>query len=185
MLTMSEIKLGKVLVVNGEPYVVIKTEHNKTARSGAVLKVKLRGLVNGSVLENTYQGNDKVEEADTQTKKANYMYKDANEAVFMDNGTYEQFMFNLDDLGDKVQFLKEGTDVDVLYFNDKPVAINLPVKMEFKVVMAPPAIKGNSVGSVTKQVELETGATINVPVFIEEGEMIRVNTDTGEYVERV
>ena len=84
----------------------------------------------------------------------------------------------------KIQFLKEGTDVDTLYFNDRPVSINLPIKMEFKVVSAPPSVKGNSVGSVTKQVELETGAKINVPVFISEGETIRINTDTGEYVER-
>ena len=116
---MNEIKLGKVLVVSGEPSVVIRTDHHKMGRGGAVLKVKMKGLVSGSVLEKTYQGNDKVEEASTETKKANYMYKDANEAVFMDNNTYEQFTFSLEDLGDKVQYLKDGTDVDVLYFNDK------------------------------------------------------------------
>jgi elongation factor P len=185
MLSMSEIKLGKVLDVNKEPFIVIRTDHHKMGRGGAVLKVKMRNLINGNVLEKTYQGNDKVEEAQTETKKANYMYKDASEAVFMDNSTYEQFTLALEDIGDKAQFLKEGTDVDTLYYNDRPVTISLPVKMDFKVVSAPPAIKGNSVGSVTKQVEIETGAKINTPVFIDEGEMIRINTDTGEYVERV
>jgi len=184
MLSMNEIKLGKVLEINQEPYVVIRTDHHKMGRGGAVLKVKLRNLISANVLERTFQGNDKAEEAQTQTKKANFMYKDANEAVFMDNNTYEQFNLSLEDIGDKAQYLKEGTDVDTLYFNDRPVTISLPVKMEFKVVSAPPSVKGNSVGSVTKQVELETGAKLNVPVFISEGEVIRVNTDTGEYVER-
>ena len=112
------------------------------------------------------------------------MYKDKDEAYFMDNESYEQFNLHVDEIGDKVQFLKEGTDVNVLYFNNKPVAIDLPIKMEFKVVSAPPGVKGNSAGNVNKQVELETGATINVPMFIEEGDIIRLNTDTGEYVER-
>lgn len=184
MLSMNEIKLGKVLTINNEPFVVIKTDHHKMGRGGAVLKVKMKNLVSGAVLERTYQGNDKAEEAQTQTKKANYMYSDASGANFMDNESYEQFTFPADEIGEKVQFLKEGIDVDVLYFNDKPVSISLPIKMTFKVVSAPPAVKGNSVGSVTKVAELETGAKINVPVFIEEGETIVINTDTGEYVER-
>ncbi|HNX10578.1 MAG TPA: elongation factor P [bacterium] len=184
MLGISEIKIGRVLVVNGEPYVVSRTDHHKMGRGGAVLKIKLRNLISGNILERTVQGSEKVEEAQTQTQKANFLYKDANEANFMNNNSFEQFSLPLEDLGDKAQYLKEGTDVDALYFNDKPVAISLPIKMEFKVVSAPPAIKGNSVGSVTKIAELETGAKVNVPVFISEGEIIRINTDTGEYVER-
>jgi len=184
MLSMSEIKIGKVLNVNTEPFVVIKTDHHKMGRGGAVLKVKLRNLINGNVLERTFQGNDKADEAQTETKKANFMYKDATLAYFMDNSSYEQFTLPLEEIGEKAQFLKDGVDVDVLHFNDQPVAINLPIKMDFKVVSAPPAIKGNSVGSVSKVAELEGGAKINVPVFISEGEVIRINTDTGEYVER-
>lgn len=184
MLGISEIKLGKVLSINNEPFVVIRADHHKMGRGGAVLKVKLRNLINSNVLEKTFQGNDKAEEAQTQTKKANYMYSDASGANFMDNENYEQFTFSSEEIGDKTQFLKDGTDVDVLYFNDKPVSISLPIKMTFKVVSAPPSVKGNSVGSVTKVAELETGAKINVPVFIEEGETIVINTDTGEYVER-
>jgi elongation factor P len=184
MLSLNEIKIGKVLEINKEPYVVIKTDHHKMGRGGAVLKVKLRNLISANILERTFQGADKAEEAQTQTKKTNFMYKDANEAFFMDNNTYEQFNLPLEDIGEKIQYLKEGTNVDTLYFNDRPVSISLPVKIELKVVSAPPSVKGNSVGSVTKQVELETGAKINVPVFISEGETIRINTDTGEYVER-
>lgn len=184
MLGISEIKIGRVLVINGEPYVVTRTDHHKMGRGGAVLKIKLRNLISANILERTVQGSEKVEEAQTQTQKANFLYQDTNEAHFMNNNSFEQFSLSLEDLGDKVQYLKEGVDVDVLYFNDKPVAISLPIKMDFKVVSAPPAIKGNSVGSVTKIAEIETGAKVNVPVFISEGEMIRINTDTGEYVER-
>jgi elongation factor P len=103
-------------------------------RGGAVLKVKLKNLINSNVLEKTYQGNDKAEEAKTETKKANFMYKDQNEAYFMDNTSFEQFSLSLENIGDKKDFLKDGTDVDVLYFNDNPVSITLPIKMDFKVI---------------------------------------------------
>ncbi|MFA4833720.1 MAG: elongation factor P [Patescibacteria group bacterium] len=184
MLTLSEIKIGEIIKINNEPYVVIKTDHHKMGRGGAVLKTKLRNLITGNILEKTFQGNEKADEAATETKKTNFMYKDDKEAYFMDNGTYEQFTLPLEQIGEKQRFLKEGTDVDTLYFSDKPVAINLPIKMDLKVVSAPPGVKGNSAGNVNKQVELETGAKINAPMFINEGDIIKVNTDTGEYVAR-
>lgn len=184
MLNLNEIKNGKIIKINNEPFVIIKTDHHKMGRGGAVLKTKLRNLINGNLLEKTFQGNDKAEEAETEKKKANYMYKDENGAYFMDNGSYEQFSLGLDEIGEKINYLKEGADVDVLYFNNNPVALDLPVKVDLKVVSAPPGVKGNSAGSVTKAVELETGASANVPMFINEGDVIRINTDTGEYVER-
>lgn len=184
MLTIGEIKVGKIIRINGEPYVVIKTDHHKMGRGGAVLKTKLRNLINGNALEKTFQGNEKAEEAETETKKANFMYKDGNEAHFMDNATYEQFSLSLDDIGDKIKFMRDGVDVDILHFDGRPVAVSLPVKIILKVVSAPPGVRGNSAGNVAKTVELETGAQAIVPMFINEGDMIRVNTETGEYVER-
>jgi elongation factor P len=185
MLSISEIKTGKVLQINNEPYVVVKTEHHKMGRGGAVLKVKLKNLITAGVLERTFQGNDKVEEADVEKGRANYMYSDDENANFMDNSSFEQFFLPLDQIGEKTKFLKEGIDVDVLYFQSRPVTIDLPIKMDFKVISAPPGVKGNSVGSISKVVEIETGAMINAPMFINEGDMIRINTDTGEYAERV
>lgn len=185
MLSLNEIKGGKVIQVNSEPYVVVKADHHKMGRGGAVLKTKLKNLINGSILEKTFQGNDKAEEANTEKKKANFMYKDDNEAYFMDNSTYEQFNISLEQIGEKQKFFKDGTDMDILYFESKPIAVELPIKMEFKVITAPPGVKGNSAGNVTKQIELETGALINAPLFINEGDVIRVNTETEEYVERV
>ena len=141
-------------------------------------------MIDGSVLDKTFQGNDKAEEADTEKKKANFMYADENNANFMDNESYEQFTIGLEGIGDKIKFLKDGVDVDVLYFESDPVAIDLPIKMEFKVTSAPPGVKGNSAGNVTKKVVIETGIEISVPLFINEGDTIRINTDTGEYAER-
>lgn len=184
MLNFNEIKTGRVIKVNSEPFIIIKTDHHKMGRGGAVLKIKCRNLINGNILERTYQGAEKAEEAETETKKANFMYKDKEEAYFMDNGNYEQFNLPLEEIGESAQFLKEGVDVDVLYFEGRPVTVSLPIKMEFKVVSAPPSVKGNSAGNVNKQVEIETGALISVPLFINEGDIIRINTDTGEYVER-
>jgi len=184
MLALNEIKVGKVISINNQPYVVTRTDHHKMGRGGAVLKVKMKNLIDGCVLEKTYQGSEKAEEANTQRKKVGFLYKDDNDAYLMDNESYEQFSLSLDQIGEKQKFLKDGTDVDVLYFNDKPAAIELPVKMVFKVTSAPPGVKGNSASNVTKQVEIETGATINAPMFINEGDTIRINTDTEEYVER-
>jgi elongation factor P len=184
MLSISEIKLGKVIKVNDQPYVITKADHHKMARGGAVLKTKLKNLIDSSVLEKTFQGNDKAEEADVEKKKVNYMYSDENKAYFMDNESYDQFELSLDVIGDKTKFMKDGTDVDVLYFQDKPVAVELPIKMDFAVTEAPPGVKGDSASNVTKQITIETGAKLNAPLFINEGDRIRVNTDTGEYVER-
>ncbi len=184
MLSLNEIKIGKIIELMGEPYLVIRADHHKMGRAGAVLKTKLRNLSNDNVLDKTFQGNDKVAEAVTQTKQVNYLYKDKDNAYFMDNETYEQFSIALEQIGDKIKYMRDGIDVDILYFQDKPVAVNLPIKIELKVISAPPGVKGNSAGSVTKTVTLETGIEVNVPMFINQGDMIRVNTDTGEYVER-
>jgi len=185
MLNFNEIKIGRVLNINDEPFLIIKTDHHKMARGGAVLKVKMKNLINGNVLEKTYQGNDRAEEARTENKKANFLYKDQSNAYFMDNTSFEQFFLSLENIGDQQLFLKDGTDVDVLYFNNNPVTITLPIKMDFKVTVSPPGVKGNSSGNVTKQIEIETGAVLNAPLFINEGDIIRVNTENGEYVERV
>lgn len=185
MLNFNEIKTGKVIKINNDPFVIIKTDHHKMGRGGAVLKTKCRNLINGNMLEKTFQGVDKAEEAETETKKANYLYKEKEEAFFMDNDSFDQFSLSVEEIGPSAKFLKDGVDVDVLYFESRPVSVSLPVKMDFLVVSAPPGVKGNSVSNVNKTVELETGAELGVPMFINEGDTIRVNTETEEYVERV
>lgn len=185
MLDLSEIKLGKIIVINDQPYKVVSTQHSKQARSGAVLRTKLKNLVNGSMIEKTFSGSDKAEEASLEKTKASFLYSDGENYNFMDQETFEQFSFSKDDIGEQVQFLRDGTIVDILKFNGKSVNISLPTKMEFKVVSAPPGIKGDTAGSATKQVTIETGAQIKCPLFVNEGDVIRVNTETSDYVERV
>ncbi|MCX6799591.1 MAG: elongation factor P [Candidatus Falkowbacteria bacterium] len=185
MLSINEIKLGKILKINNEPFIVIKTDHHKMGRGGAVLKTKLKNLINGNVLEKTFQGNDKADTAQTEKKDANFLYKNEDEAYFMDNTSYEQFSLPLETIGDNHKFLKEGVKVDVLYYNENPVSVSLPVKVDLKVISAPPGVKGNTASNVNKTVELETGAEIQAPLFVNEGDTIRINTETGEYVERV
>jgi len=184
MLSLTEIKIGTVITINGEPYVVVRSDHHKVARGGATLKTKLKNLVTGSIMERTYQGNDKAEEADVQKRKATYLYKDEQFAHFMDSETFEQYSLEIENLGGKERFMKDGIDVIVLHFEGKPMTVELPIKVELKVTSAPPGVRGNSVGNVTKTAELETGAVISVPMFVETGDLIRINTDSEEYVER-
>lgn len=184
MIGINEIKLGKNIVLDGVPYAVLYHEHSKTGRAGAVLRSRLKNLANGSVLEKTFQGADKVEEADIAKSKAQYLYKDNENFSFMDMGSYEQFTLSADSLGSFINYLIEGTEVQVLSFNDVPINIELPIKMKLKVVEAPPGIKGNTVSTGGKMVTLETGLKISTPLFIKDGDEIVVNTEKGEYVSR-
>ncbi len=184
MLDMSQIKLGTVVKMNDHPYVIINTSFNKTAMRKACLITKMRNLIDGSVLEKTFSQGERIEEADLERSKGVFLYKDEDNANFMDNQTYEQFTLPIDQVGDALSFMKENTDVDIMYFESKPVSVTPPIKVTLKVVEAPPAVKGNSQGNISKKVTLETGAIIDVPVFIESDEEIIVNTEKGEYVER-
>jgi elongation factor P len=127
---------------------------------------------------------DQAEEADVEKRKANYLYKDESFAYFMDNETYDQFNLPLDQLGGKEKFMKDGVDVTVMHFDSRPMSVELPIKVELTVTSAPPGVRGNSAGNVMKTAELETGALISVPMFVESGDVIRINTDSEEYVER-
>jgi len=184
MLTISDIKTGKNIILNGEPYAVLYHEHSKTGRAGAVLRTKIKNLTNGTVLERTFQGADKISEADVNKSKAQYLYKDTGGYTFMDNNTYDQFTLSEKVLGDASNYLIEGTEVTILNFNENPINIELPIKMKLKVTEAPPGIKGDTVSSGGKLVTLETGLKINTPLFVKTGDAVIVNTETGEYVSR-
>lgn len=185
MLEMSGVKLGRVIEIDGAPYVVQFTQHIKVARSGATLRTKLKNLITGQVIEKSFNGGDKIEEANIARRKASFLYADSEGYHFMDGTSYEQFSLAKNDIEEMVKFLKEGLEIDVLMYNERPVTISLPAKIEYTVTEAPPGVKGDSAGSVTKQITLENGMTIQAPMFINTGDLIRVNTDTGEYVERV
>jgi elongation factor P len=185
MLSISDIKTGKAIVLNGEPYMVTYQEHSKMGRAGAVLRTKLRNLKNGSVLEKTFQGADKVDEADMATSKAQYLYNESGENYFfMDSENYDQFSLSKDVIGNAPDFLVEGTEVTILNYNSVPINLQVPIKVKLKVIEAPPGIKGDTVSTGGKMVTLETGLKISTPLFVKEGDEIIVNTEKGEYVSR-
>lgn len=182
--TLNDIRGGTCVIFNGEPYIVVTAKFVRMQQRKPVMQTKMKNLINGKVLEYNFKQGEKVEEANLERSKANYLYKDADQAYLMDNTSFEQFNINIDLLGQKASFLKDGEDVDVLYFNQKPVNIDLPAKVVLKVTEAPPGVKGDSAQGATKQITLETGLIINAPLFIKEGDEVRINTETGDYVER-
>jgi len=184
MLNMADIKSGKNIVWEETPYVVLYHEHSKTGRAGAVLRTRLKNLLTGNVLEKTFQGSEKVYEADITKSKAQYLYKESQGFSFMDMKSYEQFTLAAGSLGVAVNYLIEGTEVTVLNYNENAINIELPIKMKLKVVEAPPGIKGNTVSTGGKMVTLETGLKISTPLFVNEGDEIIINTEKSEYVSR-
>jgi elongation factor P len=185
MLDISSIKLGVVVKYNNAPYVVTKAEQKQMGRGGSIKVLKLKQLIDGSVLEKTVQGNEKMEEADLERSKSSFLYKEGGEVYFMNSESFEQFSIEEENVGEAINFLKDGTEVSVLYFEGKPVSVQVPVKVELMVTDSPPGVKGDTAGTATKQITLETGHVLNAPLFIKQGEIIRVNTETGDYVERV
>lgn len=184
MLSISEIKIGKNIIFNNDPYKVLYTEHSKMGRAGAVLRTKLKNLITGAILERTFQGAEKVEEADITSSKAQYLYQEGNNYCFMDSEDYDQFSLPKEVLVDVTNYLVEGTEVTVLNFNANPINVEIPIKVKLKVVEAPPGIKGDTVSTGGKVVTLETGMKISAPLFVKEGDTLIVNTERGEYVSR-
>lgn len=186
MLTISDLKTGVIFKYDKAPYQIIRAQHLKMGRGGSVLQTKIKNIITGQVLERNFKQSDKFEDVDLQRRKASFLYEENGQFHFMNADTYEQFFIEKEVIGDKGKLLKESQEIDVMIFEEKPVSIALPPKVALKVTQAPPGIKGDTAqGSVTKPVTVETGAEINTPLFVKEGDTILVNTDTGEYVERV
>jgi len=184
IMNLTELKLNTIITYNNEPYLIVSSQHQKMGRGGAVVKTKLKNIISGATLEKTFAGGDKFSEAEIIKSQASFLYESGGQYFFMDAENYEQFSFGRESLAGKEQYLKEGLVVTVLNYNNNPVAVELPVKCEYRVKQAPPGIKGDTAGGATKIVTLETGKQIKTPLFIKEGDLLRVNTDTGEYVER-
>ena len=181
----SDIKLGGIVLMNKQPMQIIWSNRMRTAQRKPVMQTKLKNVITGKVIEYSFKFGEKIDEADVVRERANFLYADADGTHFMNNETYETVDMAKDVTADQEEFLKEGMEVQMLRFNGNPVSIELPVKVDLKVTEAPPNVTGNSGGSVTKPVTLETGLVVDTPMFIHEGDTIRVDTRTGEYVERV
>lgn len=187
MLSYTELKKGLFIVLNGQPYEVLETSFLRMQQRKAVVQTKLKNLISGKVVDRSFQPSDEIEEADIEKKEAVFIYaRGKQEYWFHESGNPKnRFKLSGEALGEAAQFLKANTTITTLLFNGSVINIRLPIKMDLKVTEAPPPVRGDTAQGGTKTVTLETGAKINAPLFINEGDIIRVNTETGEYVERV
>lgn len=186
ILSYNEILQKKVIEYNGEPYKVVSSHIFRMQQRKPVNQTKLQHLVSGRVIEISFHQNESVPEAEIETMEANYLYTNRGESWFAESGNAKnRFSFPDESVHDKVQWLKQNADVEVLVYKEKPITLEIPVKVDLKVTDAPPAVKGDTATGGNKLVTLESGATVNTPLFINEGDILRINTETGEYVERV
>ena len=193
MLEYNEILPKRVILMDGEPYEVLDAHVFRKQMRKPVNQTKLRHLITGKVTEQAFHQAEKVQEADLSTKAVKFLYQSKNEYWFCaEKNPADRFALSADTVGPAGQFLKANAVVDALVFDDpavdgpgKIIAVRVPIKVELLVKEAPPAVKGNTAQGGTKQIVLETGVTINAPLFINEGDLVRINTETGDYVERV
>ncbi|MCR4283747.1 MAG: elongation factor P [Parcubacteria group bacterium] len=188
MLEYNEIRQRKFIIFEGEPYEVLDSHVFRKQQRKPVNQTKLKNMISGRIVEHSFHQSDKAVEAEMETKQIKYLYSNPkkNEIWFCyENKPGERFALSEDIIGPALKFLKENTIVNALTFEDRIIGIKLPIKVELKVTEAPPTIKGNTAQGGNKQVTLETGANVNVPLFINEGDIITVNTETGEYTDRV
>ena len=185
-LNVNDLKPKIFFVFEGQPYVVLETHHLKMQQRRPTVQVRMRNLINGKVLERNFAQSDTFEEADIERRKVKFLYNHREQYWFSyENDPAKRFQLTQELIGDSAKFLKPNTVLEAIEYNGEIVTIELPVKMEFKVVEAPPAIRGDTAQGGVKQVKIETGASLNVPLFINQDDIIRVNTETGEYTERV
>ncbi len=186
MLEYNEILPKRVILLDGAPYEVLDAHVFRKQQRKPVNQTKLRHLITGKVTEQAFHVSEKVEEADLSTKSVKYLYNNRGEWWFCaENNPGERFQLSEETVGPAGAFLKPNTLVEALIFNEEIIAIRVPIKVELLVKEAPPAVRGNTAQGGSKQVVLETGAAIQAPLFINEGDVVRINTQTGEYVERV
>ncbi|MDJ0787804.1 MAG: elongation factor P [Myxococcota bacterium] len=181
----SQFRNGLKIELDGEPFNMTYFQHVKPGKGGAFVRTKLKNLRTGRVLEKTFRSGEKVEEAAVEDAKMQYLYQDGDSLVFMDTTTYDQLPLPTEAIGDSLKFLQENMEVAVILYKGQAINVELPAFVKAPVTQTDPGIKGDTASGATKPATIETGAVVQVPLFIKEGEVIRVDTRTGEYVERV
>lgn len=184
MITATDLKNGTTFLENNKPFKVVKYSHIKMGRGGATVRVMARNLETGGLSELTYDAGNKVDEISTSKVRMQYLYKDEKTAFFINPNTFEQVEIGLDILGDSVLFIREGTELDVLFWDGKALSVDIAPKVVLEVVETDPGVKGNSATNIYKPAKLENGLLLKVPLFIKVGDKIRVDTRTSEYIER-
>lgn len=185
MATTADIKNGLVIDFEGALYNIVEFQHVKPGKGGAFVRIKMKNLVTGRVLDRTLRSGEKIEIVRMDARPMQYLYQDGDHFVFMDQETYEQVSVPEPVVGDAALFLKEGENVKINFNDETPVTLEIPNFLNLKIIDCEPGVKGDTVTNVTKPAKLETGAIVQVPLFVESGEIIRVDTRTVEYIERV
>ena len=185
MISTSDFKRGTKIEFRGEPYEILDFQHVKMGRGSAFVRTKMKGLRTGKIIEETFSAGDKVPKPELEEKEMQYLYKQDNLCYFMDTETYEQVPVTEEQLGDSLKYLKENMNVYILYYKGEAIAVELPNFVELKVARTEPGFKGDTASGGSKPAILETGASVKVPFHINEGDIIKVDTRTGEYIERV
>lgn len=184
MISSNDLKNGIAIEYDGDLLEVIYFQHVKPGKGPAFVRTKLKNLMNGAIFEKTFRSGEKFEQAILETKKMQYLYKDEH-YIFMDNSTYEQVSLDEKQIEDKKNYLMENMEVSIVFFKENAISIELPTFIEAKIINTEPGIRGDTVSSSFKPAEIETGAKVQVPLFIENGNIIRVDTRTGDYITRV
>ena len=184
MISVTDLRNGTKVEMDGGLWECLDYQHLKMGRGGAKVVTKFRNMETGSIVEKTFNASEKLQDIFIDYRKMQYLYTDGDMYTFMDLETYEQPTLSKEQLGDNAQFLKETMEVTVDYFRDKPLKVTLPNIVELTITQTDPGVKGDTVSGGSKQAVLETGATVNVPLFVDQGETVRVDTRTGEYLGR-
>lgn len=184
MYSTTDFRKGLKVEIDGTPYEIIDFQHFKPGKGGAMVRTKMRNILNGRVLDNTFRSGEKVERPNLESREMQFLYHEGQDLVFMDMTTYEQLHMSQEVTGDKAYFLKDGQECRVQLYNEKPIDIEIPVSMVMEVMDTEPGAKGDTVSNVTKAAKLETGLTIQVPIFVNTGDKVKVDTRTKEYLGR-
>lgn len=184
MLSTSEFRKGLKIEIDGVPYTIVEFLHVKPGKGGAFVRTKIKNLMTGKVLDQTFRSGEKVEKPDLVEREMQFLYREGDTFHLMDNETYEQLALTAEQLGDAVMFLTENLNVKVLFFNQQPVTAEVPNFVELTVAQTEPGVKGDTASGGSKPATLESGAVIQVPLFINEGDRLKVDTRTGNYIER-
>ena len=185
MIGVEELRKGVTFTLDGQLFQVLEYTHNKQGRGNATIRLRLRNLLTGANIDKSFQSGSRVEDIRLDHRVVQYLYHDGNLYHFMDTETYEQTALSADKLGDDVHFLKDGSQLKLSTYDGKPVNVELPVTVELKIVESLPGVKGDTATGATKPATLETGYTLQVPLFVNQGDTVRVDTRTGEYLTRV
>ncbi len=184
MISSNDFRPGVVVTLDGELYAIVASQHVKRGRGSAYVRARVRNLKTGAITERTFNAGERVPHAFLERREMQYLYHQETEYVFMDQHTFDQVSLNADLIGDATQFMKDNTVVTVVYYEDRPIAVDLPNAVELAVAETAPGIRGDTASGGSKPARLETGFVVQVPFFVQEGDVIRVDTRTGEYLER-